>query len=89
MLGYWVLIASVVTGQITRIGDLGVLTDILIPLYLVFWFFTRDKKRPLPFSSSILLVLIWLIYLLAWFHVKNSGKLMTSISDFDVFRINY
>ncbi|MGA1047546.1 MAG: hypothetical protein ACO3UU_06025, partial [Minisyncoccia bacterium] len=64
MLGYWVLIASVVTGQITRIGDLGVLTDILIPLYLVFWFFTRDKKRRLPFSSSILLVLIWLIYLL-------------------------
>lgn len=64
MLGYWVLIASVITGQITRIGDLGVLTDILIPLYLGFWFFTRDKKRSLPFSSSILLVSIWLIYLL-------------------------
>lgn len=64
MLGYWFLIASVITGQITRIGDLGVLTDILIPLYLGYWFFTRDKKRSLPFASSILLVSIWLIYLL-------------------------
>ena len=64
MLGYWVLIASVITGQITRIGDLGVLTDILIPVYLLSWLFTRDKKRPLPFSSTIVLVIIWLIYLL-------------------------
>lgn len=64
MLGYWILIASVITGQITRIGDLGVLTDILIPAYLLFWFLKRDKKRPLPFSSTIVLVIIWLTYLL-------------------------
>ena len=43
MFGYWVLIVSVITGQITRIGDFGVLTDFLIPVYLGFWWFTRDK----------------------------------------------
>jgi len=64
MVGYWVLIASVITGQITRIGDFGVLTDLLIPIYLGFWWFTRDKKKSLPYSSTILLVGVWLIYLL-------------------------
>jgi O-antigen ligase len=64
MLGYWVLIISVITGQITRIGNLGVLTDLLIPFYLGYWLLTRDKKRPLPFSKSILLVVVWLFYLL-------------------------
>ncbi|MEY3470835.1 MAG: hypothetical protein RLZZ223_185 [Candidatus Parcubacteria bacterium] len=64
MLGYWVLIASVITGQITRIGDFGVLTDFLIPIYLGFWLLIRDRKKSLPYSSTILLVSIWLIYLL-------------------------
>jgi O-antigen ligase len=64
MFGYWILIASVITGQITRIGNLGVLTDFLIPIYLLFWLLKRDKKRPFPFSTSIVLIAIWLIYLL-------------------------
>lgn len=64
MFGYWVLIVSVITGQITRIGDFGVLTDFLIPIYLGFWLLTRDRKKPFPYSSTILLVAIWLIYLL-------------------------
>lgn len=64
MFGYWVLIASVITGQITRIGDFGVLTDFLIPVYLGFWWFTRDKHKSLPYSSNIILVVIWLFYLL-------------------------
>ncbi len=64
MFGYWVLIVSVITGQITRIGDFGVLTDFLIPIYLGFWWLTRDKHKPLPYSSNIILVVIWLLYLL-------------------------
>lgn len=64
MFGYWILIASVITGQITRIGNLGVLTDFIIPIYLLFWLLKRDKKRPFPFSNSIFLIAIWLIYLL-------------------------
>ena len=64
MFGYWVLIASVITGQITRIGDFGVLTDFLIPIYLGFWWFTRDKHKSLPYSSTVFLISIWLFYLL-------------------------
>jgi O-antigen ligase len=64
MFGYWILIASVITGQITRIGNLGVLTDFIIPIYLLFWLLKRDKKRPFSFSNSIVLIAIWLIYLL-------------------------
>lgn len=64
MFGYWVLITSVITGQITRIGDFGVLTDFLIPIYLGFWWLTRDKKTPLPQSNNVFLVAIWLFYLL-------------------------
>ncbi|MEY2986223.1 MAG: hypothetical protein RJB24_452 [Candidatus Parcubacteria bacterium] len=64
MFGYWVLIVSVITGQITRIGDFGVLTDFLIPVYLGFWWLTRDKNKPLSYSSNIILVAIWLFYLL-------------------------
>ena len=64
MVGYWILIASVITGQITRIGDLGVLTDILIPVYLMYWWIKRDKNKPLPFTFPIVLIAIWLLYLL-------------------------
>jgi len=64
MFGYWVLIISVITGQITRIGDFGVLTDFLIPVYLGFWWFTRDKHKSIPYSSTVFLVVIWLFYLL-------------------------
>lgn len=64
MIGYWILVVSVIMGQITRIGDLGVLTDILIPLYLLYWWITRDKNKPIPFTFPIVLIGIWLLYLL-------------------------
>jgi O-antigen ligase len=64
MIGYWILIGSVITGQITRIGDLGVLTDILVPIYLVYWWVSRDKRKDFPFSVPIVLIAIWLLYLL-------------------------
>ena len=64
-LGFWILIVSVITGQITRVPGLGVATDLLVPVYLGWWALNALRvRRPVPFRPIFVWAVVFLGYLL-------------------------
>ncbi len=64
-LGFWILIISVITGQITRVPGLGVATDLLVPVYLGWWALNALRvRRPVPFRPIFVWAVVFLGYLL-------------------------
>ncbi len=61
---YGILIGTIVLGQLIQLPLLGgVLTDIILPLYLGVWsIHSVLKKRPLYLSSAIILSILFLLY---------------------------
>lgn len=77
-----ILIISVITGQITRIGNLGVATDfVLIGILGIYFWDKIIRKEKIPFSPILVWLFIFIFYLLASllfnlsFITSSSGEL--------------
>jgi len=61
-----ILILTVITGQITRIGNLGVATDfVLIGILGIYFLDKIIKKENFPFAPIVVWLFIFIVYLLA------------------------